>query len=55
MPRKTFKKKGTAKKALKKGHRVYKVKGGWRIGKAGKKSSKKKKKGHKKKGKKRRR
>lgn len=36
MERKTFKKKATAKKALKKGHRVYKVKGGWRIAKASK-------------------
>lgn len=50
MSRKTFKKKGAAKKAKKRGQRVYKVRGGWRIGKAGKK-----KKGHKKKGKKKRR
>ncbi len=37
MVRKTFKKKSLAKKAKKKGQRIYKVKGGWRIGKASKK------------------
>ena len=33
MAKKTYKKKATAKKAKKKGQSVYKVKGGWRIGK----------------------
>jgi hypothetical protein len=31
--KKTFKKKSTAKNARKKGQPVYKVKGGWRVGK----------------------
>ncbi len=33
MARKTYKKKSSARKARRKGHSVYKVKGGWRIGK----------------------
>ena len=33
MAKKTYKKKATAKNAKKKGQSVYKVKGGWRIGK----------------------
>jgi hypothetical protein len=41
MARTTFKKKTTAKKAKKKGQRVYKVKGGWRIAKASKKKRRK--------------
>lgn len=43
MVRKTFKKKSAAKKAKKKGQRIYKVKGGWRLGKASKKKKTKKK------------
>ena len=43
MARKTFKTKSAAKKAKKKGQRIYKVKGGWRLGKASKKTTKKKK------------
>lgn len=35
--RKLFKKKATAKKSRKKGQPVYKVKGGWKIGKKRKK------------------
>ena len=31
MPKKTYKKKSSAKKARKKGQSLYKVKGGWRI------------------------
>lgn len=34
MARKTFKKKSVARKTKRKGQRIYKVKGGWRIGKA---------------------
>lgn len=33
MARKTYKKKSSAKTAASKGRSVYKVKGGWRIGK----------------------
>jgi len=32
MARKTYKKKSSAKRARKKGRKIYKVKGGWRIG-----------------------
>lgn len=42
MVRKTFKKKTLAKKAKRKGQRIYKVKGGWRIGKASRKKTKRK-------------
>lgn len=35
--KKTFKKKASAKKARKKGQPVYKVKGGWKVGKKRKK------------------
>lgn len=59
MARKTFKKKTLAKKAKRKGQRIYKVKGGWRIGKASKRKktrrkAKKKKKTKRRKKKKRR-
>jgi len=37
MAKKTYKKKTTAKKARKKGQSVYKVKGGYRVGKRKKK------------------
>jgi hypothetical protein len=37
MPKKTYKKKSTAKRARKKGQSVYKVKGGYRISKKKKK------------------
>jgi hypothetical protein len=37
MARKTYKKKSSARRARKKGQSVYKVRGGWRIGKRRKK------------------
>jgi len=37
MGRTKYKKKATAKKAAAKGHPVYKVKGGWKVGKKRKK------------------
>ncbi len=43
MVRKTFKKKTLARKAKRKGQRIYKVKGGWRIGKASRRKKTKRK------------
>ncbi len=40
MARKTYKKKTSAKKARRKGQPVYKVKGGWRVGKTKRKRRK---------------
>lgn len=41
MARKTYKKKSSAKKARRKGQPVYKVKGGWRVGRKSRKRRKK--------------
>jgi len=43
MAKKTYKKKASARRARRKGQPVYKVKGGWRIGKRKRRKSRRRK------------